>query len=75
MAFYGFEFEKHKDQYDEYGNRLGLYYRFSFKHDRLAWVKKSKRRILVPSSDKELKMLKFRGIIDTFTIDDYYTKR
>jgi hypothetical protein len=75
MAFYGFEFKNLDKRYDEYAQRIGMYYRFNHKQDRIDWAQRSPRRILVPSSDKELKMLKFRGIIESFCIDDYYTKR
>jgi hypothetical protein len=75
MAFFAFEFKDADEKYDQFGNRLGMYWRFNHKAERNDWVKRSPRRILVPSSDKELKMLKFRAIIDAFCIDDYYTKR
>jgi len=75
MAFYGFQFDDIDHPIDEHGNRLGMYYRFNHKEDRLIWAKKSPRRIIVPSSDKELKMLKFRSIIEAFCIDDYYTRK
>lgn len=71
--FYGFQFSKDdKKTYrpiDEYGQRIGFYYKFRHKIDVHAWVKKSKYRIYVPSTDPELRSYKHRGIIGAFTID------
>lgn len=66
--FYCFEFERNA-HLDEHGNRKGMYYRFRTKEAAIDWVRRGKRRIYVPSSDKELKMLKHRRIIDAFTLD------
>lgn len=66
--FYCFEFDR-TARLDEFGNRKGLYYRFRTKAAAHDWVARGKRRIYVPSGDKELKMLKHRQIIDAFTVD------
>lgn len=72
--YYGFHFSecnsRTKRPMDEYGQRVGYYHRFKHKGDCHAWVKKNKYRIYVPSTDPELRSLKFKGIIDLFTIDE-----
>ena len=71
--YYGFQFSNSNPRttrpMDEYGQRVGYYHRFKHKVDVHAWVKKSKYRIYVPSTDPELRSLKHRGIIGAFTID------
>lgn len=73
--FYVFQFKDLKKKMDEFGSRDGMYYRFRSKRAAYEFAQKSKKRIVVLSSDKELKMLKHRGIIDYFCYDkDYVAK-
>lgn len=67
--FYVFEFRDIKKRLDEFGNRDGTYFRFRQKSVAHEFAKQNKRRIIVPSCDKELKMLKHRQIIDSFCFD------
>lgn len=72
LRYYAFEYEaghKTTSPCDEYGQRIGLYFRFKSIARCRDWVAKSKYRVFVPSNDSELRSLKFRDLIDEFTIE------